>query len=57
MNEDVADMIEALLRDDSDAGFNYRARWMRGCNADDTTDSRGVPLRPKINDAGEPWWM
>jgi hypothetical protein len=23
----------------------------------DTVDSRGVPLRPSVNDAGEPWWM
>lgn len=23
----------------------------------DTRDSRGQPLRPRVNDAGEPWWM
>lgn len=28
-----------------------------GTNVDDTVDSRGVKLRPRVNDAGEPWWM
>jgi hypothetical protein len=23
----------------------------------DTLDSRGVQLRPSVNEAGEPWWM
>ncbi len=57
MNNDTHDMIEALLNDDSDSAADFRARWMTGCNADDTTDSRGQKLRPHVNDAGEPWWM
>jgi hypothetical protein len=28
-----------------------------GCGPDDEFDSKGRPLRPRVNDAGEPWWM
>lgn len=28
-----------------------------GCNEFDTTDSRGRPLRPAMNEAGEAWWL
>jgi hypothetical protein len=27
------------------------------CTQDDQHDSRGERLRPRVNDAGEPWWM
>ncbi len=54
---DMRDMILAIMQDDSDAGYERRAKYQTGCNADDTTDSRGEKLRPLINDAGEPWWM
>lgn len=27
------------------------------CTQDDEYDSRGQRLRPRVNDAGEPWWM
>jgi len=51
------DAADAMEHDDSEFGDNYRYRAMPGCNADDTTDSRGMPLRPTVNDAGEPYWM
>lgn len=28
-----------------------------GCGADDTRDSKGEKLRPRVNEAGEPYWM
>lgn len=54
-NEDFAEMVDALMQDDSDAAAEFRARYQTGCGADDTADSRGRPLRPRVNDAGEPW--
>lgn len=49
--EDTIDaMIQAELECDDDL-------YIPGCGEDDTTDSRGEPLRPKYNEAGEPWWM
>jgi hypothetical protein len=40
-------------RYDEDHDSYYRP----GCGADDTRDSRGHKLRPRINEAGEPYWM
>lgn len=57
MNEDIADMIQSLLEDDSDHALELVSRYRNGCNVDDTRDSRGAPLRPRVNEAGEPWWM
>jgi hypothetical protein len=28
-----------------------------GCGEYDTRDSKGAKLRPRVNEAGEPWWM
>lgn len=28
-----------------------------GCGADDTRDSKGQKLKPRVNEGGEPYWM
>lgn len=33
------------------------AMYVPGCGQDDTFDSSGQPLRPSVNEGGEPWWM
>lgn len=43
---------QAALRDDpQDEPYIF------GCGPYDSVDSRGRPLKPAVNDAGEPWWM
>ena len=56
-HEDFYEMVDALMADDGDAATDQRARFQTGCNADDTTDSRGEKLRPRYNEGGEPYWM
>lgn len=51
--QDHFDSLAADWEDDSDAAIERR----HGISPDDTFDSRGEPLRPSVNSAGEPWWM
>lgn len=51
--QDHFDSLQADWEDDSDAAISRRY----GISADDRFDSRGEPLRPSVNEAGEPWWM
>lgn len=39
--------------DDVEADDYYRP----GCGEYDTRDSKGYKLRPRVNEAGEPYWM
>lgn len=55
--EGAVDGFQSFMDDDSDYFAKQRYAHRAGCNADDTTDSRGNALRPKVNDAGEPYWM
>lgn len=43
--------------DHGDLDADLDSPYLPGVNAGDTRDSRGLPLRPAVNDAGEPWWM
>lgn len=52
-----ADAAQNLEQDDSEWADERRGLTMTGCGLDDTVDSRGRPLRPRVNDAGEPCWM
>ena len=43
---------DALDRDDGRDDF-----YIPGCGADDTRDSKGRKLLPRVNEGGEPCWM
>jgi hypothetical protein len=50
--------IDSLMAEREDAHGDFADNgYVYGCGADDTVDSRGEPLKPLVNDAGEPWWM
>lgn len=53
LNDGAIDALYAAETDDSDEGIAARY----GISEDDRFDIHGEPLRPKINDAGESWWM
>jgi len=55
--DEVLTSLDARDCDDSDWADERRYARMAGCNADDTTDSRGEKLRPSRNEGGEPCWM
>lgn len=48
-----ADAQRDLEHDDSE----WAERQRGGPSEHDSCDSHGVPLRPLVNDAGEPWYM
>jgi hypothetical protein len=47
--------LDTLAAIEEDAHGDYEDRW--GLSEDDTVDIHGAPLRPRVNDAGEPFWM
>lgn len=47
------DAARELADDGSDWAAERRAWGRAGCNADDTTDSRGRRLLPRVNEGGE----
>lgn len=53
MESDYEAEVEGLAADDEDE----RRYGRDDCPQDSDFDSRGRPLRPKVNDAGEPYWM
>lgn len=46
-----------LANDDSDWCDERRVRLELAPSEYDSCDSKGRPLKPSRNDAGEPWWM
>ena len=54
---DYAADMHALEHDDSDWGDLQRVRLGLAPSEYDSFDSKGQPLRPRVNDAGEPYWM
>ena len=53
--EGEIDSLKAL--DEDGTGQDREGMYIYGCGEYDTVDSRGEPLRPLVNDAGEPYWM
>lgn len=48
----------AANEDERLARYGYDdGEYVPGFGQDDTVDSRGRPLRPRVNEAGEPYWI
>lgn len=57
-NEYDSEIEARVAEDERLARYGYDdGEYVPGCGQDDTVDSRGRPLRPRVNEAGEPYWI